>query len=228
MSEYTRINVEGTKSIIEGCLAAKVGRFLYLSSIKVNGEKTVDLPFRCDDVPRPIGGYAISKKLAEDALMKTCAAGRIDWVIIRPPLVYGSGVKANFSRLINFAQSGWFVPLGACQNHRSIVYVGNLCSLISRSLVDKRACGQTLLVSDGRDLTVAELIREISKASCKPTRLVYVPRFLLSVAGTILGMKNQIDRLTQPLEVDISETTALLNWHPPFDVEEAIRLTVHG
>jgi len=226
--EYWKTNVEGVRCLLEACVDAGVKHFVFLSTIKVNGESTTGVPFSSTDDPAPQDPYAESKHVAEKLVRQFCDSHAIGWTIIRPPLVYGPGVKANFARLVDAVRSGRPLPLGGCRNRRSMVYVGNLCDLISRVLRDERARGRTLLVSDGADVSVADLINSISSVLGRRNRLVYVPPWLLMIVGTLLNKRAQIKRLTQSLEVDIAETMTTLDWQPPYDLEDALRHTVHA
>jgi nucleoside-diphosphate-sugar epimerase len=227
LAEYRKVNVEGTRNLALQAAKAGVKRFIFMSSIKVNGESTRSgHPFTVDAPPAPDDPYGISKWEAEQALQHVVEQTGLQAVIIRPPLVYGPGVGANFRRLMDLSGSGLPLPLGSIKNLRSLVYVGNLCDLISKCLVHPAAIGQTFLVSDDRDISVPDLLLLLSVALHKKVRLVPMPVGILKLAGYLTGRTAEVERLCCSLQVDISKTKELLGWTPPFTIEQGILETV--
>lgn len=224
LEEFRKINVRATCRLARSAAAAGVRRFVFLSSVKVNGERTFGRPFRWDDPPAPEDRYAVSKLEAECALRQIERDSGMEVVVIRPPLVYGPGVKGNFARMTRLVKSGLPLPLGAVKNRRSLVGIGNLCSLIERCLTHPAAAGGTFLVSDGRDVSTPELIRALASVFSTRARLVDVPVPLLRVAFTLVGLRAEFSRLCGSLEVDIEPTCQRLEWRPPFTLEEGLRL----
>lgn len=227
-AEYVKVNVGGTRSLLQACSNSDVRHFIYLSSIKVNGEATVGAPFSVADAPAPEDPYGRSKFEAELLVQRMCEEQGIDWTIVRSPLVYGPGVKANFARLVQFVKSGIPIPLGACTNRRSMIYVGNLCDLIGQTLVAQNSRNKIFLVSDGHDFTMPELIQGVGRIIGKRPVLLPIPIAWLSVVAGIAGRRKDVKRLTQSLEIDISETCRLLNWRPPYDVDTALSETLNN
>jgi UDP-N-acetyl-alpha-D-quinovosamine dehydrogenase len=224
---YEGVNAHGTRVLAEAAARAGVGRFVYLSSIKVNGEES-HRPYRADDVPHPQDAYGRSKWAGEQALFSVCAASGMQAVVVRPPLVYGPGVKANFLRLMGWVTSGRPLPLGAIPNRRSLVSLWNLCDFVARVLEHPGAAGRVWLVSDGEDVSTTELIRRLAAALGRPARLVPVPPVLLRVAGTVLGRKAQVDRLCGSLYVDISPAREELGWRAPVTLNDGLRRTCNA
>ncbi len=226
---YKAINTDGTLNLARQAVTAGVRRFIYLSSIKVNGESTdPGRPFRADDPPQPSDPYAISKHEAERALAQLSQETGLEYVIIRPPLVYGPGVKANFQRLMGMVRRGLPLPLGAVDNRRSLVSLDNLTSLIQRCLDHPAAANQVFLISDDRDLSTAELLRQIAAAMQRTVRLLPFPPGLLSLAARLLGREDLARRLLGNLQVDISKTKNLLGWQPVATLEEGLRETARN
>jgi len=224
LAEYRKVNVEGTLNLARQAVAAGVRRFVFLSSIKVNGEATAPgNPFHADDVPSPEDAYGVSKLEAEQGLILLAAETDMEMVIIRPPLVYGPGVKGNFASMIKLIDKGVPLPLGAIYNKRSLVGIGNLVDLIIRCINYPAAANQVFLAGDGEDLSTTELLRAVGKAMGKSARLIPVPAGLLQFGATILGKRAMAQRLLGSLQVDISKTCELLDWKPPYRVEEGLR-----
>ena len=224
-STYHALNCEATERLARAAIQAGVRRFVFMSSIKVNGERTpIDRPFRAGDAPQPEDRYARSKRDAEQALAGL--GGRMEVVVVRPPLVYGPGVRANFLRLVRLVDRRMPLPFGAIRNRRSLVYVGNLADLIVAAASSPAAVGRTLLAADGEDMSTPQLIMEIGRALGKSARQVGIPVGLLRLGGAITGMGAEIGRLVDSLVVDASETREGLNWRPPFSVQEGIANTV--
>ncbi len=229
-AEFRRVNVEGTVNLARQAAAAGVRRFVYLSSIKVNGEFTeVGLPFTADDDPAPEDPYGVSKQKAEQALRQIAAETGLEVVIIRPPLVYGPGVKANFASMMRWLASGTPLPLaGVTANRRSLVALDNLVDLIVTCLHHPAAANQTFLVSDGEDLSTAELLKRMGAALGQPARLFSVPLTLLKLGTTVLNKPGIYQRLCSSLQLDISKTRQLLGWAPPISVDEGLRRAAEG
>jgi nucleoside-diphosphate-sugar epimerase len=250
LTEYRRVNVQGTLNLARRAAAVGVKRFVFLSSVKVNGESTDGLPrlgapndgttssrgagrprgdpFRVNDEPRPEDAYGLSKWEAEQGLWKIAYQTGMEVAVVRPPLVYGPGVKGNFVRLLDLVRSGVPLPLAAVNNLRSFIGLDNLVDLLIRCVDHPKAAGQTLLVSDGQDLSTPELLRLIANAMGRPARLFPVPASLLRLAGRTLGRLNEVDRLVGSLQVDSSATREVLGWTPPVSVEEGIKRMVMG
>jgi len=221
---YRHVNVEGTLNLACHAAAAGVKRFVFISSIKVNGEATVNgKAFGADDKPAPEDAYGLSKLEAEQGLIQLGAETGIEVVIIRPPLVYGPGVKGNFASMIKLVEKGLPLPLGAIHNKRSLVGIDNLVDLIIRCIDHPAAANQAFLAGDGEDVSTTELLRGVGKAMGKPARLISVPAGLLQFGATLLGKKAMAQRLLGSLQVDISKTCELLDWKPPYTVEEGLR-----
>ncbi|WP_371915447.1 UDP-glucose 4-epimerase family protein [Pseudomonas sp. CC6-YY-74] len=224
--EFRQVNVEGTLNLARQAAAAGVRRFIFISSIKVNGEGTpVGAPYLADAQPAPVDPYGISKMEAEQGLRALAVETAMEVVIIRPTLVYGPGVKANFLSMMRWLNKGVPLPFGAIHNRRSLVALDNLVDLIVTCIDHPAAANQTFLVSDGEDLSTTELLRKMGLALGKPARLLPVPSRMLEVGAAVLGKKALSQRLCGSLQVDISKTRELLNWTPPVCVDEALRKT---
>jgi len=226
LAEFREVNVEGTLNLARQAYKAGVRRFIFISSLKVNGESTpLDKPFTADDTPAPVGGYAISKREAEDALRQLSAETGMEIVIIRPPLVYGPGVKANFMNMMRWLSAGFPLPLGAIKNKRSLVALDNLIDLIVTCIDHPGAVNQTFLVSDGQDVSTTELLKRTAAALGKTARLLPMPMGLLRIFATVSGKSEIYRRLCGSLQVDIGKSTDLLGWLPPFSQHEALQKT---
>jgi nucleoside-diphosphate-sugar epimerase len=223
---YMETNAHGTSRLAEAAAQAGVGRFIYLSSIKVNGEETMGRAYAASDEPRPQDAYGISKWLGEQAVMKIGAASRMETVIVRSPLVYGPNVRANFLRLMRWVDKERPLPLGAIENSRSLVCIWNLCDFLLHVSKHSAAPGRTWMVSDGHELSTPELIRRIGAAMERRVRLLPVAASLLQLIGGLLGQRAEIARLCGSLAVDITQTRRELGWSPPVTVDEAIGRTV--
>jgi nucleoside-diphosphate-sugar epimerase len=221
LAEYRRVNVEGTRSLAAASLPASVRRVVFLSSAKVHGERSVR-PFSERDAPHPEDAYALSKVEAEEALKATLAGGRTQWTILRPPLVYGPQVRANFLRLLRTVARGVPLPLARIDNRRSLVYVGNLVNAIEACIEQEAASGNTWLVSDGEDLSTPELVRRLARALNRPARLMPLPVGLLRFAGKLSGRSAAIDRLVDSLQVDSTAIRLGLRWTPPYTVDQGL------
>jgi nucleoside-diphosphate-sugar epimerase len=205
---------------------AGVKRLIFISSIAVHGLTSNHQPFSPHDVPKPHDAYGLSKYEAEQGLKEISAQTGLPLVIIRPPLVYGPGVGNNFLRLLKLASAGLPLPLASVRNRRNPVYVGNLCDLILKCLTHPAAAGQTFLVSDDQDISTPELLRMLAKAMNKKAWLFPMFDSVLRLAGRVTGHSGEITRLCGSLQVDISHTKELLDWHPPYTLEAGIRETV--
>lgn len=224
--EFRRVNVEGSLNLARQAAEAGVCRFIFISSIKVNGECTPPKqPFTVEDVPAPVDSYGTSKHEMEEGLYRLAAVTSMEVVIIRPPLVYGPGVKANFLSLIRWLYRGVPLPLGGIQNKRSMVALDNLVDLIVTCIDHSAAANQTFLVSDGEDLSTTELLQRMAAALGKPARLLLVPAWLLKTGATLFGKRDIVQRLLGSLQVDISKTKEILGWKPPVSVDEALKKT---
>lgn len=223
--EFRRVNVDGTLRLARQAASAGVRRFVFLSSVKVNGERGT---FRETDTPEPSGEYAVSKHEAELGLRQIARETGMEVVIIRPPLVYGPGVRANFRTLIRAVALGIPLPFGSTRNRRSFVGIDNLVDFVLTSMQHPDAANQTFFVSDGEDLSTPELIRHLARAMNSPTRLIPVPEFLLNALATLLGQRSAASRLLGSLQVDTSKARTLLGWSPPLSAEEGLRRAVVG
>ena len=226
LSEFRRVNVQGTLRLARHAAASGVKRFIFISSIKVNGESTVlDKPFKADDLPEPVDPYSVSKYEAEEALKELAKQTGMEVVIIRPPMVYGPGVKANFLSMLRWLDKGIALPLGAIANRRSLVAIGNLVDLILVCISHPAAANNTFLVSDGEDLSTSNLLRRLAAALGKRPLLIPVPEWMLKVAASLLGKQAITERICGSLQVDVSKNLELLGWVPPVSVDKAFRQT---
>ncbi|TWC75324.1 nucleoside-diphosphate-sugar epimerase [Pseudomonas sp. SJZ103] len=226
LTEYRKINVAGTLKLAEQAAQAGVKRFVFISSIKVNGERTrLGQPYTADDVPSPGDPYGVSKMEAEQQLRLLAQSTGMEVVVIRPVLVYGPGVKANFRSMMSWLNKGVVLPLGAIGNKRSLVALDNLVDLIVTCMTHPAAAGQTFLASDGEDLSTTELLRCMGAALGKPARLLPVPAMLLEWGAALIGRKSIGQRLCGSLQVDITKARDLLGWVPPTSVSEALKKT---
>jgi nucleoside-diphosphate-sugar epimerase len=223
---YRTMNVDATMRLAEQAAEQGVRRFIYVSSVKVNGERTLGRPFRADDPPAPEDAYGRSKLAAELALQGWAARTGTELVIVRPPLVYGPGVRANFLRLMQLVKSGVPLPLGGIRNSRSMVALGNLVDFLLLCASHPGAAGATWMVSDNHDLSLPELISLIARAMGRPARLLPVPPGMLSAGASLLGHRAAAGRLLDSLQVDVKPALDRLGWTPPLDVETGIRLAV--
>lgn len=226
--EYRRVNVEGTLNLARQAAAAGVRRFVFISSIKVNGEETSPgCPFSADDTPSPEDVYALSKAEAEMHLKQVAQKTGMEVTILRPPLIYGQGVKGNLATLISWVHRGLPLPLGAItDNRRSLVNLDNLVDLILICTDHPKAANQTFLVSDDEDLSTAELLRKIGKALGQQAYLLRLPAKLISYIARLVGKKVMVQRLLGSLQADIHKTCELLDWKPSVSVDEGLRRTM--
>ena len=230
LSEYRKVNVAGTLNLAKQAADAGVNRFIFISSIKVNGESTEpNYAFKPDYQYIPSDPYGLSKYEAEIGLKEIAERTGMELVIIRPPLVYGAGVKANFASLLKLVKKGYPLPFGLVKsNRRSIVSLYNLVDLIINCVNNPKAANQVFLVSDDDDLSSSELIKHMAAAMGKTPRLIAVPIWLFQLVGMLMGKSAMINRLIGSLRVDISHTKETLGWKPPYTVSESMKLTVQS
>jgi nucleoside-diphosphate-sugar epimerase len=226
LTDFRDVNVDGTMKLARQAAKIGVKRFVYISSIKVNGECSQRYhPFTEDDKPEPVDSYAISKLEAENALFTLAKKTQMEVVIIRPPLVYGPDVKANFLSMMKWLNKGIPLPFGAIHNKRSLVALDNLVDLIITCIDHPAAANQVLLVSDGEDLSTTELLSRVAFSLGKKPRLLPVNQQLLEFGLKLVGKKKLTQRLCGSLQIDISKAKKLLNWTPPISVDEGLRRT---
>jgi nucleoside-diphosphate-sugar epimerase len=225
LERFRRVNVEGTRRLAEAAAAAGVRRFLLMSSVKAVGEGG-GTPLTETTPPAPTDPYGVSKHEAEAAVAAVALTSTMEWVALRPPLVYGPGVGANFRTLLGLARRGWPLPLGAVHNRRSLIFVGSLADAAARCLIHPGAANRCFFVHDGEALAVPELIRRLAARFGRPARLVPVPVFALRLAAGLIGAGDRFERLCCSLEVDDSALRCATGWSPPFTAEEGLRVTV--
>jgi UDP-4-keto-D-QuiNAc 4-reductase len=226
LAEFRAVNTTATSSLARAAAKAGVKRFIYLSSIKVHGEETsYRAPYSESDQCVPVDPYGISKWEAEEQLRQIASQTALEVVIIRPPLVYGPGVKANFRQMLSVVQKGIPLPLGAIRNRRSIVYVENLADAIINSALHPAAANQTFLVSDGEDLSTPQLIRHVAQSLQCPPRLLPIPVPCLKLIGKLIGKSSAVSRLTGSLVVDSTKIRQTLNWQPPYTLNQGLQAT---
>ncbi len=225
LQEFRRVNAGWTDQLARLAALEGVRRFVYLSSIKVNGEQTV-VPFTEQDPPKPQDPYGVSKWEAEKALARVSTQTGIEAVVIRSPLVYGPGVRGNFLQLLNILRRGVPLPLASIRNQRSLVYLGNLVDALVRCMQDPRAAGRTYFIRDGEDLSTPELVRRLGVAMGSSVCLWPCPTTLLYWMGQVTGKRGMIDRLLGSLQVNSSKIQTELDWQPPFSVDAGLSETV--
>jgi len=223
---YGETNARGTEHLANSSAEAGVRRFAYLSSVKVNGEETIGHAYTSHDQPHPQDAYGTSKWLAENHVIGIASRTGMEAVIVRSPLVYGPGVRANFLRLLRWVDKEWPLPLGAIENRRSLVSVWNLCDLLVLLLKHPHAPGRIWMVSDGEDLSTPELVQRLGKAMSRRVRLMPVPVGLLRLIGGLIGQKAEMARLCGSLVVDIESTRRELEWAPPVKLDDGLARTV--
>ncbi|QOE06511.1 SDR family oxidoreductase [Pseudomonas asiatica] len=229
LAEFRRVNVDGTLSLARQAAAAGVRRFIFISSIKVNGESSrPGQLLSADDAPSPQDAYGISKHEAEQGLYQVAAATGMEVVVIRPVLVYGPGVKANFQSMMRWVHCGVPLPFGAVDNRRSLVSVINLVDLIVTCIEHPHAANQTFLASDGEDISLTQLLRALGVALGRPARLLPVPQAVLLLAARALGRRDLAQRLLGSLQVDISKNRLVLGWGPPLTLEQGLYMTARS
>ena len=226
LAEFRKVNVDGTLALARQAVAAGVQRFVFVSSIKVNGEGTeLGQPYTADALAQPSDPYGVSKYEAEQALLALAQETGLEVAIVRPVLVYGPGVKANFRSMMKWVQRGVPLPLGAIHNKRSLVALDNLVDLILICAEHPAAVNQVFLASDGNDLSTTQMLQHLGVALDKRARLLPVPMSWLNAAFALLGKRSFSQRLCGSLQVDISKNQQLLGWTPPVTVEDAMRKT---
>jgi UDP-glucose 4-epimerase len=228
LEEYRKANVISTLNLARQAASAGVKRFIFLSSIKVNGEKTnIGRPFTEESIADPVDPYGISKLEAEDGIREICNAMGMEYVFIRPPLIYGPGVKANYQKLMSLVQKRLPLPLGGIVNQRSMLALDNLIDFILLVARHPKAANQLFLLSDNQGYSTPHLIERLSKSmGYTSARLISIPAQILHLAGLCLGQKSAVERLTESLEVSAHKAHLLLDWNPPLNVEQAIQVTV--
>ena len=226
LAAYRSVNVDGTRRLAEQAANAGVRRFVFLSSIKVNGETTPSRPFTADDPPAPQDAYGISKLEAENVLREIANRAGMEWVVLRPPLVYGPGVKGNFLQLLKAVARGMPLPLASIDNRRSLIYVGNLVDAILACATHSDAAGKTFLVSDGEDVSSPELARRLATAMGRNPVLLPFPPALLRFGASLIGRHDAAIRLTGSLTIDDSALRRDLGWTPRFTLDQGLKETV--
>lgn len=225
---YADINIHATRHLAEQAVLSGVKRMIYLSSVKVNGECSNATAYNETDNPQPEDDYGKTKYEAEIALNNIAINTGMEVVIIRPPLVYGEGVKANFKRLIKLAQRNIPLPFGGINNKRSLVFIDNLIDFIMLCAFHPSAANQTFLISDDEDVSTTQLIKYIKLASGGKNLLLSVPQSWLILLFRLTGKSSLSDKLFANLQVNITKAKTLLNWKPPYSVKEGIEKTVSG
>ena len=229
LKEFRKVNVAGTEQLARAAAASGIRRFVFVSSIGVNGAQTAPgTLFSEADQPNPHNAYALSKWEAEQGLLRIAAETGMEVVTIRPTLVYGPDAPGNFGSLMRWLKRGVPLPLGAIHNQRSLVALGNLVDLIVTCLTHPAAANQTFLVSDGQDVSTTELLRRMGKAMGCPARLVPVPASFLALAAAMVGKQDMAQRLCSSLQVDIAKTRHLLGWRPPLSLDQGLKKAVEG
>lgn len=229
LEEFRRVNVAGTEHLARSAAASGVRRLVYVSSIKVNGEASREgEKFSESDMPAPQDPYGVSKCEAEQALYRVAAETGLEVVIIRPPLVYGAGVKGNFAQMLKVLHKGIPLPLASVNNRRSLVYVGNLVDALILCAMHPAAAGQTYLVSDGEDISTPDLLRQLGAAIGHPARLFSCPQALLKLAGRMTSKADQIERLLGSLQIDSGKIRRELGWTLPYTLSQGLQLTAES
>lgn len=226
LCEFRRVNTAGTERLARCAASAGVKRLIHVSSIKVNGEENSHgQKFTAADTPSPQDPYAISKWEAEQALHRVARETGLEVVIVRPPLVYGPGVKGNFAQMLKVVSRGVPLPLASVQNRRSLIYVGNLADALIACATHPAAAGQTYLVCDGEDVSTPDLLRQLAAAMGVPCRLLHCPPSWLRLAGKLAGKTQQLERLLGSLQVDGDKIRHDLNWVPPYSLQQGLQAT---
>lgn len=223
LTEFRRVNVDGTLNLARQAVRYGVKRFVFISSIGVNGTASTSAPFTADDTPAPCSPYAVSKLEAEIGLQCIAEKEGLEVVIVRPPLVYGPRAPGNFGTLLKYVRRGIPLPLGNARNLRSFIAIDNLVDLIIRCVDHDRAASQLFLASDGEDLSVADFLRRLAESLDRPARVVPVPTVLLNFLALVLRRQEFAQRLCTPLQVDIAKTRTVLSWCPIVSVNEALK-----
>jgi nucleoside-diphosphate-sugar epimerase len=227
LREFRNINVDATTALAKEAARQGTKRFVFLSSVKVNGESTFDRPFTETNLAHPEDAYAISKWEAEEALRQIAKETGMEVVIIRSPLVYGPNVKANFLKMMQYVKRGIPLPLGSIQNKRSLIGIDNLVDFITITIFHPKASNQTFLISDDEDISTTDLLRRIGECMKKPARLIPIHPKILSFLFKIIGRQDFGDRLLGSLEVDITKAKKLLAWSPPLTLNEGLKAAIN-
>ena len=226
LEEFRRVNVQGTEHLARSAAASGVKRFVYVSSIKVNGEETLGGKSYAErDLPMPQDAYGVSKWEAEQALHRVAEETGLELVIVRPPLVYGAGVKGNFAQLLSVLACGIPLPLASIKNHRDLIYVGNLVDALIACATHSNAAGQTYMVSDGERVSTPDLIRNLANALGKSNLVFPFPISVMRFCAGLLGKSAALDRLTQSLQIDSSKIRKELGWQPPYTMQQGLQAT---
>lgn len=239
LAAFREVNVQGTENLARQAAACGVKRLVYVSSIKVNGEGTPHprllsrmasgkVAYREEDAPQPQDPYGISKLEAEQALHRVAAETGLEVVIVRPPLVYGPGVKGNFAQMMRVLRKGIPLPFASVRNQRSLIYVGNLVDALMVCAMHPAAVGKTYLVSDGEEVSTPDLLRALGEAMGRPARLFACPAGLLMGVAVLLGRRWQAERLLGSLRIDSGKIRRELGWHPPYTLQQGLRLTAES
>jgi nucleoside-diphosphate-sugar epimerase len=226
LAAYREVNVNATLNLARQAVENGVKRFVFVSSIKVNGEATQEKPFTSHDIPAPLDPYGLSKYEAEQGLQKLSKETGLEVVIVRPPLIYGPGVQANFLRLMKLVKLGFPLPFGNIQNSRSMIALDNLVDLLILCAHHPDATDQIFMASDGDDLSISQLILFMARSMNKQLLLLPISPRLVDICARILGKTAVVDRLFGSLQVDMLDTQKILNWHPIISVDVAIQKTV--
>ena len=221
-AEFNRINAAGTEQLARAAAAEDVKRFIYMSTVKVMGEKTLGAPFSETDTPDPGDAYGASKLAGEQALLRVARESSLETVILRPPLVYGPGAKGNVLSLLKLSQLAPPLPLGGIDNRRSLIFIGNLADAVVGCLENPRAAFGIFFVRDGEDLSSSDLIRRVGEALNRPVRLFAFPPVLLRLAGRMAGKSQTVDRLLGSLQINDEKIRRQLAWTPPFNVVQGL------
>ncbi|MGI9214434.1 MAG: NAD-dependent epimerase/dehydratase family protein, partial [Gammaproteobacteria bacterium] len=229
LTEFRKMNLHATIDLAKQAIANKVKRFIYLSSIKVNGENSlIGKPFTADDPVNPSDPYAISKMEAEQALMSLAKETSMEIVIIRPPLIYGPGVKANFKTMINWIKRLIPLPLNNIKNKRSLVAIDNLIDFIKLCIVHPKAANQIFLVADGEDVSTTELLIKIANTLNKPIFWLPIPLWIIRLFAKILTKNKLNNKLFDNLQIDLNKNKKLLGWEPLINMDFALKATVNS
>jgi nucleoside-diphosphate-sugar epimerase len=226
LTSFRAVNTDGTLNLARQSAAAGVKRFVFVSSIKVNGEGQV-LPYLETNPPAPQDAYAVSKWEAEQGLLEIATVTGMEVVVLRPPLIYGPGVSANFARLMHLVDKGWPLPFGLVSNRRSLLYLGSLVDAVNLCIEHPAAANQTYLVADGEDVSTPELIRLLADCMGKSARLLSVPPGWLEFAASLLGKRQEMRRLLGSLVIDSEKLRQELGWVPPYSMHEGLQATVN-
>lgn len=226
LAAFREVNVAGTERLARAAAHSSVRRLVFVSSIKVNGEQTNGVPFTGMDTPAPQDPYGVSKYEAEQVLHRVAQETGMEVVIVRPPLVYGPGVGGNFLRLLKLVSRGVPLPLASVNNLRSMIYLGNFVDALITCATHQAAAGKTYLVSDGKDLSTSELIRNMARLMDKAGRLISFPTALLQLLGHLTGKSGEVERLIGSLQIDSMPIRQELGWAPLFSMEQGLQETV--